>query len=114
MGLWVVPYSSRQKVGETGRILPLVFTAEKLWASWVWFDIFAVFLEKKKEKKKSVHVSGRGREMGRVSWRGEDVVYEIQQRNGSLPLYSHEEIPETFYLSIHVSSHPVTQLTQSF
>lgn len=45
----------------------------------------------------------REREMG--EWGAEeDAVYEIQQRNGSYPLYSHEEIPVTFYLSIHYLS----------
>lgn len=66
----------------------------------------------KKKKKDCTCEWERERDKG--GWAEEDVVYEIQQRNGSLPLYSHEEIPETFYLSIHVSSHPVTQLTQSF
>lgn len=38
----------------------------------------------------------------------EDAAYEIQQRNGSFPLYSHKETLATFYLFIHISIHLTT------
>jgi len=49
---------------------------------------------------KSVCGCESGRDTG--GWGAEgDAVYEIQQRDGSFPLYSHEEIPETFYLFMY-------------